>query len=196
MRRLGFVLLYLAALPVGLGSAWWALKRVDTTGVAAGPWRVSLLAGGADADLYTRARVALWGLLALNRDETMYYVARHDSAGAPLRSRCSYRISGTAPSARWWSVTAYADDFFLFPNAERRYSVSGANVGVDAQGRFAFTSGPARPSEQAASALPWLPTAGDRGLVFTLRLYQPGDALRSAPQGLAAPGIEALGACP
>jgi hypothetical protein len=192
-RRVGLVLLYLAAVPAGLASAWWTLKRVDAFGSAAGAWRVSLLAGSAEADLYTRARVALGGLLALNRSETMYYIAGTDSSGAPLRSRCSYRIEGRPPPARWWSVTAYAEDMFLFPNAERRYSVHGGNVGLDARGRFAFITGPLAPA--AVAGLPWVPTPGDRGLVLTLRLYQPAPALQSAPQTLEPPRIEPLGDC-
>jgi hypothetical protein len=192
-RRIALALFYLSALPAGAASAWWTLQRLDAFGSAAGPWRVSLLAGSADADLHTRARVAIGGLLALNRDETMYYVAFADSAGAPLRSRCRYRVSGVPPAARWWSITAYADDFFLFADAQRRYGVNGASARLDGAGRFAFVSGPTPP--EPGTGVPWVPTQGDRGLVFTLRLYQPAAALRDAPSALAAPRIERLGAC-
>jgi hypothetical protein len=193
-RRLALVLVHLAALPAGIASAWWSLQRVEAFGSAAGPWRVSLLAGSADADLHTRARVALGGLLALSRDETLYYVARSDSNGAPLRSRCSYRVRGAAPPARWWSVTAYAEDFFLFPDAPGRYSVNGAHATLGGDGHFTFVSGPTVP--ERADGVRWLPTPGDRGLVFTLRLYQPAAALRDAPSALAAPRIERIGDCP
>ena len=193
-RRIGLVAFYLAALPAGAASAWWTLQRVDAFGSASGPWRVSLLAGSADADLHTRARVALGGLLALNRDETMYFVARVDSAGAPLRSRCRYRVSGAPPAARWWSITAYADDLFLFPDPLRRYGVNGASAAHDGAGRFTFVSGPEAP--QPGVGVPWVPTPGDRGLVYTLRLYQPASSLRAAPAAVAAPRIERLGDCP
>jgi hypothetical protein len=183
----------LAAVALGLGSAWGMLRSVSGYGASAGPWRASTLAGSPDADLYTRARVALGGLLALNREETMYFVAATDSAGAPLRSRCSYRVSGVPPQARWWSVTAYADDLFLFPNPQRRYSVNGASAPLDAQGRFALLSGPTSPV--GAQTLPWLPTPGDRGLMFTLRVYNPDPALAAAPGTLQAPRIELLGDC-
>ena len=189
----GRLLWLLAAVALGLGSAWGVLRSVSGYGASAGPWRASTLAGSPDADLYTRARVALGGLLALNREETMYYVAATDSAGAPLRSRCRYRVSGVPPQARWWSVTAYAEDLFLFPNPQRRYSVNGANAPLDAQGRFALLSGPSSPP--GAETLPWLPTPGDRGLLFTLRVYNPTPALAAAPGSLQAPRIEALGEC-
>jgi hypothetical protein len=188
-RWLGLSLL---AVAIGLGSAWLALRSVSAFGVAAGPWRVSTLAGSADADLYTRARVALGGLLALNRSETMYYVAGTDSSGHPLRSRCSYRVSGAPPAARWWSVTAYAEDFHLFANEQRRYSLNGAGARLDAEGRFALVSGPMAPAD---ASLPWLPTPGDRGLIFALRVYNPAPALQAAPAALLAPLIEAVGAC-
>jgi hypothetical protein len=182
-----------AGVALGLGSAWWALRGVGHFGVAAGPWRASLLAGSADADPYTRARVAIGGLLALNRDETMYYVAGTDSDGQALRSRCSYRVSGLPPPGRWWSVTAYADDFFLFADPQRRYSLNGATAKLDAQGRFAVVTGPQAP---AGGAEPWLPTPGDRGLLFTLRVYNPAAGLQARPDSLQPPQIQRLGACP
>jgi hypothetical protein len=189
LAGLGWTLL---AVALGVGSAWAVLRAGSSFGDAAGPWRVSLLAGSPEADAYTRARVAIGGLLALNRDETMYYVAQTDSDGAPLRSRCTYRVSGPPPPARWWSVTAYAEDFFLFPNAPRRYSVNGATAPRDAEGRFGFVSAPQAP---AGTTLPWLPTPGDRGLMFTLRVYNPEASLAAAPASLQAPRIERLGEC-
>ena len=182
-----------AGVALGLGSAWWALRGVGHFGVAAGPWHASLLAGSADADAHTRARVALGGLLALNRDETMYYVAAIDSDGRALRSRCSYRVSGLPPPGRWWSVTAYADDFFLFADTQRRYSLNGATAKLDAQGRFAVVTGPQAPP---GGTEPWLPTPGDRGLLFTLRVYNPAAGLQARPDSLQPPQIQRLGACP
>lgn len=187
-------MLYAGAVALGAGSAWMLLRNLSgfaAGGVAVGPWRTSLLTGSTDADPYTRARVALGALLALNRDETMYYLAHTDSDGRALRSACRYRVSGPAPAARWWSVTAYADDNFLFEDARHRYSLSSRNAVLDAQGRFALVSGP-----DDAGGATWLPTPGDRGLIFALRLYNPQPALAAAPGSLVAPRIERLGECP
>lgn len=192
-RRSALGLLYLLALLLGVGSAWWAAKRGTTLGLGAGAWRVSLLAGSPEADAYTRARVALGGLLALNRDETMYYVALQDSAGKPLRAQCNYRVRGANPPARWWSITAYADDLFLIANEQRRYSVNGHSAPARADGQFEFFTGPKPPS---VSEQTWLPTPNKGGLVLTLRVYQPSAQLQAAPQSLAAPTIEAVGDCP
>lgn len=178
---------------LGIGSAWLALRSPwSAPSVQAGAWRISLLAGSADADLYTRARIAVGALLALSRDETLYYVAERDDSGAPLRSACGYLVEGVPPAARWWSITAYADDFFLFPNDAHRYSLNGGTARLAGDGRFALQTGPA-PAE--GQAVHWLPTPGDRGLLLTLRLYNPGPALVARPDSLAPPSIRRVGAC-
>jgi len=177
---------------LGIASAWWQIRPAAGLGDAAGPWRVNLLAGSADADAVTRARVALGGLLALNRGETMYYVAGTDTSGQPLRSRCSYRVQGLPPPARWWSLTAYAEDRLLFADDARRYSINGSTARLDAQGRFSVHTGPQGQAEPGAA---WLPTPGDRGLLLTLRVYNPAPALQAAPASLQPPTITRIGDC-
>jgi len=188
----------LGGIALGIGSAWWVLKSPwSAPSVQSGAWQTSTVAGSANADMYTRSRIAVGALLALSREETLYYVADRDDAGQPLRSACSYRIEGTPPPARWWSITAYADDFFLFANDAHRYSLNGGAARLDAQGRFALLSGPQDPNPPAAATpTHWLPTPGDRGLIFTLRLYNPDAALAAAPATLAPPSIRRVGACP
>ena len=177
---------------LGAASAIGVLRRGALSHEAVGPWRVNLLAGSPQADAYTRARVAIGGLLALRREQTMYYVATTDSAGRPLRSRCSYRVSGRPPPARWWSVTAYAEDFFLFDADGRRFGINGQTAAPGADGRFVFVTGPRPPADPATA---WVPTPGDRGLLLTLRVYQPDARLHDAPLGLDPPAIEPLEAC-
>jgi hypothetical protein len=152
------------------------------------------LAGSAQADPWTRARVALAALLALNRSETMYYLAATDSQASALRSRCRYRVEGVPPPARWWSVTAYAEDHFLFDHPSRRYSLNGSTARLDAQGRFALVTGPQEPPEPGTPASAAHP--GDRGLVLALRAYNPDPGLSTDPRRLDPPRITALGACP
>lgn len=186
--------LYIGAVAVGLGSAWWVLKKAPwmSNTVQVGAWRTDLQAGSTDANLYTRASVAVNALLALDRGETMYFVATQDDAGRPLRAHCNYRVVGTPPQARWWSITAYADDMFLFdfdaPNGH--HSLNGSTARLDAEGRFVLTAG-----SKELPGTHWLPTRGDGGLVLTLRLYNPLPGLQAAPATLLAPSITALGAC-
>ncbi|MCF8169042.1 MAG: DUF1214 domain-containing protein [Rhodoferax sp.] len=184
--------LYLGAVAVGVGSAWWVLRHAPwlNAQMQVGAWRTHLAAGSQDADMYTRASVALNGLLALGRSETMYFVATHDDAGHPLRSRCNYRVSGVPPQARWWSITAYAEDMFLFDAPHGRYSLNGTTALLDLQGRFHFTIG-----QKEQTGMHWLPTPGDRGVTLTLRMYNPGPELQANPGALAAPSIVPLEAC-
>jgi len=186
------LVLYCSAVVLGLGSAWWVLKKAPwmNTTVQVGAWKTNLLAGSQDADIYTRASVAVNALLALDRSETMYFIANKDDSGAPLRSRCTYRVEGVAPKARWWSITAYADDMFLFDAPAGHYSLNGSTARLDEKGQFTLTTGP---KEQAG--VHWLPTPGDRGLVLTLRVYNPEQGLQAAPGSLVAPRLTLVGAC-
>lgn len=184
--------LYLGAVALGLGSAWWVLKKAPwlNPSVEVGAWRANMHAGSQDAGMYTRAGIALNALLALGRDETMYFVATRDDAGHALRAQCNYRITGVPPQARWWSITAYAQDLFLFDAPNGHYSLNGSTAALDASGNFALGTGP---TEQ--TGLYWLPTAGNGALVLTLRLYNPAPALQAAPQSLVAPAVQKVGSC-
>jgi hypothetical protein len=191
-RLLIGAILYLGAVAIGLGSAWWVLRKATWSGttVKVGAWSGSTLTGSPDADMYTRAKVALEGLLALDRSETMYYRANTDDSGRPLRSQCTYRVEGPVPSARWWSITAYADDFFLFDAPNRQYSLNGTTAKLNAAGHFELSTGPAQ-----QASMHWLPTPGDRGVVLTLRLYNPTPDIQAAPSKLQPPSISPIGAC-
>lgn len=193
-RRLAIFGLYTLALTLGVTSAWVWLTRVGMSGVDAGAWRVNLLAGSQDADAYTRAGIALGAVLALDRRETLYYTTDHDDHGRPLRAECRYRLEGAAPPARWWSVTAYASDHFLFPNSQKRYSVNGESVQFDARGRFTAVIGP--PSSDLLGNRAWIPTSGLGGMRLTLRLYGPDAPIQRDPASLAAPSIQLEGPCP
>jgi hypothetical protein len=186
------LLLYAGAATCGLAATWAFLRwPAAAAPLQVGAWRTTLVSGSVDADLYTRALVARVGLLALSRQQTLYFVAERDDSGAPLRSRCRYRVEGVPPAAGWWSVTAYADDYFLFPDAGHRYSLAGAHAALGTDGRFVLHTGPTQPEGGGA----WLPTPGHRGLVLTLRLYLPSPELAAAPQRLAPPSIRTVGAC-
>lgn len=183
-----FVLKLLAALVaavvLGLGSAHLAIRGAMPADaiVKNGPWTANLAAGGSNADDYTRTAVALAGLLALNKDETIYYGATADSAGEPLDPNCGYRIEGSDPDARWWSITAYADDHFLIDHPSKRYAVSKTNVVRAADGTFVIR---ASLQEEAQN---WIATSKD-GFQLTLRLYNPGQTVRDDPASVALPAI-------
>lgn len=83
---LKLVAAFVVALILGAGSAILLIRSGGLGGdVAVGPWETDLTIGSTQADPYTRARVAVAGLLALNRNETIYFTAHRDDAGDKLR---------------------------------------------------------------------------------------------------------------
>ncbi len=166
---LKFTLSLVIAAILGFGSAIWAINHLPakTALVANGAWRTSQAFGSSRADWYTRALVARTGLFALNRSETIYFIAQSDNSGRPLHSGCDYSIEGRDLNTRWWSLTAYGEDHFLIPNQENRYSINGQNVVGDADGRYTITL------SSTPKASNWLP-AGEQDKIFlALRLYNP-----------------------
>jgi hypothetical protein len=177
-----------SALVLGLGSAYQAVRSGLSGGeVANGPWRTSLVTGSAEADLYTRARVAVGGLLALAPSETVYWNAEHDGEGRPLDARCDYAVAGSELPARWWSITAYAADHFLIPNDAGRYSFSQTTLAREPGGpwRMRVATEP-KPGD-------WLPsgrTGASGPFALTLRLYNPAPDVYERPASVALPRIE------
>ena len=157
--------------------------------VSIGPWQTSLVTGGADADMYTRTQVALTGLLALNRSETTYFVATRDDAGRPLRARCDYDVSGASIDARWWSITAYADDNFLIENPADRFSFNINTARPEPDGRFALALGP---RQRVGN---WLPTGETGGFNLLIRAYNPSSEFTSDPKNAKLPEIKQVGEC-
>ena len=198
-----------AALSIALGlfSAYQSVRSGFAGGeVSNGPWRASFVTGSPEADLYTRARVAVGGLLALAPSETVYFTADRDGESRPLDARCDYRVTGEELPARWWSVTLYAADQFLTENPAGRYSFSQTTLARPPGGPWSLiVSSEPQPgaasgarSEGAARAEPpepvnWLPSGkpGATGpFSLTLRLYNPRPAVYQEPAAIALPSIQ------
>jgi len=132
-----------------------------------------------------RARVAVAGLLALNRDEAAYFTASQDDAGDTLRAGCTYKIMGSDPPARWWSITLYGADNYLVANRQDRYSYGGDTVAREADGGFVIAVGPAETEGN------WIPSGGQTNDTFslTLRLYNPEERVARDPAGVLLPHI-------
>src|SRR5688572_12763550 len=89
MRRWArYLVCGLAGAALGIGAAAYSV-RAGALGSSAriGPWATGIDFGTADAGAYTRAVVALRGLLALPAREARYYTAAEDDAGRPLEGR-------------------------------------------------------------------------------------------------------------
>jgi hypothetical protein len=170
-RALGVAALLLAALLIGVVTAVLGVRaQFAAGGVKSGAWTSNANIGSSGAGSYLRAGVALGGLLALNASETVYYTATTDDAGKPLSTACEYRLEGSEPLTRWWSITAYADDSFLIRGSNGRYSVDKTAIERGADATFVVRVGGAPLSGN------WISTgAADGGKPFslTLRLYNP-----------------------
>jgi len=183
LRALKIFLTLAAGIALGLAFTWATTIRGTQGGsIGDGPWHTSLLTGSSDSGRYLRAFIAVHALLALSREETVYYIARDDSDGHPLDGRCSYRVEGRDPPARWWSITAYGADDFLIENAADRYSVSMNSVTRHPDGTFAVTL-----SQKQAEG-DWIPVAAER-FDLMIRLYNPKAAVVADPAGVPLPTI-------
>jgi hypothetical protein len=165
-----YLLCGLAGLALGAGAAAWSV-RAGAFGSSAriGPWTTGGDIGTARASAYTRATVALHGLLALPAREARYYSADDDDRGRPLDGRCRYRISGGDAGGAWFSLTLYDPAGYLVANRAGLYSVGSAAMGPAERGAWTIL---AAPDPQPGR---WLPTGGVERFNLTLRVYLPAD---------------------
>lgn len=179
---------------IGLGSALWmaglwpegrnfAFGEVDVGG-----WRSDFAIGSDAADPYTRARVARHGLLALAKSEAVYFTRAVDDTGAPLREACTYRLTGGAMPAGWWSITLYDAQSMLPANTDDALSIDASRAGKDA---WEAVIGPTRPQGTAH----WISSRGADTFDLTLRLYMPERALLDTPKAALSPPKIELTAC-
>lgn len=123
--------------------------------------------GAEDATALTRAYVAVVGLLALSREETVYYLAHMDEAGEPISSDHVYEIVGSDLPARWWSITLYDADHFLTPNAEGVYSVRSTDMTRESDGSFRVILSKEKREGN------WIPMGEGQNMSLLLRMYNP-----------------------
>jgi hypothetical protein len=174
------VILMIRTISTGLGS-----MSVDN-----GNWTTNISTGSADAGVMLKATIAMGGLLASTRENSMYY-RLNSVAGEPLRLNCRYRIEGDDYDADWWSVTAYGWDNYLIPNRLKRYSFNNENILRRDDGSWVIHVGA---QEQSGNWLPVGPSGAptwrkltDYDFDLLLRLYTPGQAYLDTPQSAALP---------
>lgn len=155
-------------LMAGLISGWWAITG-GMGGQNYSGWYGSSVTGSRDADPWLRARVAVSGLLALNKSQAIYFTRKTDDAGERLREECHYRVTGGALPGQWWSVTVYAADNYLPLNDDDALSFDATEVKPDAAGQWSAVLSPVRPAGGEA----WASTRKAGEFDITLRIYQP-----------------------
>lgn len=184
MGKLAFVLSAVLGLVLGAGSA---LAWMTHGMVSHGGWSSSRVTGSVQADPWTRASVALTGLLALNRTQAIYFIRRTDDAGAQLVDRCRYRVSGGPLPARWWSVTVYAADNYLPRNNDAALSFDATRVQRDATGQWTAIAAD-RPQRGAT----WVSTRDAGRFDLTLRLYNPDAAAQADFDAIPMPHVQKI----
>lgn len=180
-------LVVIAGLGAGAASAVWTMKRGGLRGEGHQGWYGSSVAGSVDADPWTRARIALTGLLALNKSQAIYFSRGTDDSGEQLREGCSYRVTGGAMPGRWWSVTVYADDDFLPMNDDDALSFDATEVTPDAQGQWTAIVADKRPEAGA-----WASSRKAGNYTLTMRIYQPTKAAQDDLGSIVKPRFEKL----
>lgn len=183
MRRL---LIYLPAIVGGFGAG--AAAALLATGMVGGTrgfafndvsiagWSSDWSIGSEAADPLTRARVARHGLLALAKEEAVYFTRRVDDAGQALTERCVYRLSGGDQPAEWWSITLYDDQSRLPMNGGTALSIDKTQVGEGLAWSARVAATPPADDTHFLSS-----QAGGR-FDLTLRLYRPSSALIEDPE--------------
>lgn len=186
---LGWVGLVGAALVTGLLTVKPLIElAMDRLALRAGPWRTTVATGSTEANPYERAAVAVAGLYALSKEETLYYTAFTDSEGRALDGRCEYRLAGRPLPSRWWSLTLYGADHYLVANTANVFSRHANNLEFDADGTFVV------PVSAQAQPRNWLPAPAQGAFSITARLYNPDPAVFTDLAAVPLPTI-ARGTC-
>ena len=185
-----YLICAVAGLALGTGAALYSVRSGSFgSSVRIGPWATGTDFGTKQAGAYTRAVVALHGLLALPAREARYYTAAVDDKGRTLDGRCRYRITGGEAGGAWWSLTLYDRDGFLVANPARIWSVGSAALPPAERRAWTILAAPDRQPGR------WLPTGGVERFDLTLRVYLPADGGSGNLPRDRLPRIERLG-CP
>lgn len=154
-------------------------------------WQSDWSIGSENANPYVRARVARNGLLGLRKEEAVYFLKTVDEDGEPLSEACTYRVSGGALPAGWWSITLYDSESRLPMNEDSHLSFDQTQALRSGNGdtTWAFQISAAAPEDGTA----WVSSNAAGTFDLTLRLYQPDQALLEDPNtALNPPSIDRL----
>ena len=192
MTYIKLTILAFAGLILGGGSALWMSGLIGMASPASfadiniNGWASDRSIGAASADAYTRARVARHGLLALAKEEAIYFTRRIDDDGNLLLEGCTYELTGGPQHAFWWSITLYDADSRLPMNEDDALSIDATTVGNT--GEWTATIAPILPVSGH-----WLYSRSAGNFDLTLRLYRPAANVIENPQrALFAPRIRKL----
>ena len=162
----GSIFAFALATLVGLGATYFALTRGAAFGaLKIGAWTAFPRTGTSDADPYARASIARSGLLPVGLGDGVSFAATTDDKNQFLDGRCDVLLSGTTPTARFWTITLYNAVGQLVANSVNRFGFTSQEIVRRADGTFDIAVSP------RASTGNWLPTGGIERYRLELRLY-------------------------
>lgn len=150
--------------------------------INASDWTSDWTIGSKAANPWTRARVARQGLLALTKEEAVYFNRTRDETGERLTEDCTYRVSGGAMPAQWWSVTLYNSESYLPDNTDNALSYDLTDASQGAAQDWSFTIAP-----EPVPGGEWVSSRRAGTFNLTLRLYRPTPELIADPETVLAP---------
>ena len=187
------VLIFLAlALAGAAGGALLARRRLGSNAgdnpdeIQIGAWTTNKLAGSSAANALTRARIAIHGILAMHRRETIYFFSSKDDLGHPLDPNLDWEIRGRGFDCRWWSFTLYDEEYQLIESLSRRYSVHSDNVVPEPDGSYRIIISRGNPGTN------WLASGNAKRLMLTIRLYNPSPAILADVRSVKLPSIRQI----
>jgi hypothetical protein len=189
---LGVAIFVALALSGAAGGVLLARHRLRSTvgdnpdEIQIGAWTSNKLAGSSAANALTRARIAIHGILAMHRQETIYFFSSKDDRGNPLDPNLDWEIRGRGFDCRWWSFTLYDEEYQLIESLSRRYSVHSDNVVPEPDGSYRIIISRGNPGTN------WLASGNARRLMVTIRLYNPSQAVLDDVGSVALPSIRQL----
>jgi hypothetical protein len=188
---IGSVFAFALATLVGLGATYLALTRGAAFGaLQIGAWTAWPKTGTADADPYARATIARSGQLPIGLGDGVSFTAQTDDDGKTFDGRCDVLLSGTTPTARFWTITLYDPAGQLVANSVNRFGFTSQEIVRNADGTFEIAIAP------RASAGNWLPTGGVDRYLLVMRLYDTAVGVSTrAGKEVPMPAIK-TGACP
>lgn len=168
---------------VGVLAAGAFIYSATSSGETHAHWWGNPKIGAPSSDMWTRARIAIGGLLALSNTEALYFDRTRDEAGRRLDARCTYRLAGAGLPGRWWSITIYDDMGFLPRSGGGPQAVDATRTGAAGK-PWQATVGPIA-SEDGL----WINSRGAGRFHLTLRLYHPDPGVASDFSTLPYPSV-------
>ena len=150
-------------------------------------WKSNWTIGSEQANPYLRAYVAVYGLLALTKEEAVYFTTSVDADGNTLTETCQYEMTGADQPSRWWSITLYDKTGYLPMNEDGALSMDATRANGTP---WRVIISPDAPDGENAV---WVSSKNSETFDLTLRLYEPSEDLLGDPEGeLNAPIIRKL----